>query len=673
LLRSGLAAALLVAAAVLLAAPGPAAAQEGDEYSEFVTDTLFQATPRAPVAYSSIYSRDQARGIWSQTVDYHRSAGRFAIGLDGGTSTSEDLLGISSKNTSGDISGRVDWRATHAWVLSMDGRYSMNSISDGSRASRSEQRRNRLAIKSQYSLKPIESARLALLGSSEFQQNHDLRLAERLIARKDSTQTDTLFSQRDSSYFSGRLDALRAQLDWNLTKGVVFKGIASGSRIRPTTDVRSSAFREPQDGSPTLNRVTQGSVSQPADNALLDGTVTYSGVRATTIALQSRRSGIDQVYFDLGQLRVEQFSNDSRRHTVDIKSAALNPVTLNLTATLNSSHRVYEARPNLNARITTREIGTGIGYTVPGTMLFTNFIVNRTRAEEQATSNGVTLSRLLTANASHRLMGRLWLEGLGSASLFSYQYLVPPGSNRTVSTDDRDIANAFGSIGLRFAITPRCSTTAKFSVNRSHNVSIDETRSAGNIATTVYQLNGTILMPLTRDVSISQTYVLSANYRLFDYSELRNDLSRNFRIETMFADTLSRHAYLRLDHRYYFTDRGDFTPLKNGGPRFYGVSQEQFQQIMEGTVGIRPVPGVLLVAKQSLADTRNHDIITERRTTTQQWNLSLGLEVNRSFWDGAGLIGAVRHESRHQNLSTRGRSVNEEDNWITGVTFQKEF
>jgi hypothetical protein len=141
----------------------------------------------------------------------------------------------------------------------------------------------------------------------------------------------------------------------------------------------------------------------------------------------------------------------------------------------------------------------------------------------------------------------------------------------------------------------------------------------------------------------------------------------------MFADTLSRHAYLRLDHRYYFTDRGDFTPLKNGGPRFYGVSQEQFQQIMEGTVGIRPVPGVLLVAKQSLADTRNHDIITERRTTTQQWNLSLGLEVNRSFWDGAGLIGAVRHESRHQNLSTRGRSVNEEDNWIAGVTFQKEF
>jgi hypothetical protein len=33
----------------------------------------------------------------------------------------------------------------------------------------------------------------------------------------------------------------------------------------------------------------------------------------------------------------------------------------------------------------------------------------------------------------------------------------------------------------------------------------------------------------------------------------------------------------------------------------------------------------------------------------------------------------VRHESRYQNLSTMTGSVNEEDDWIAGVTFQKDF
>ncbi len=668
-----LAALAVVAACLLVAAPRTSVAQESDPYAGVVEDSVFQVTPRSPISYSSYYSRDQARAAWTQSIDYNRTVGKFALGLNGGTSTAEDLLGIASTNTSGDLAGRINWRAAPAWVLTLDGRFSMNSISDGSRGSGSEQRRNRLALKTQYSAKPIESARLVVLGSSEFQQNYDLRFGEGSAAAADSMPSGTRVASRDSSYFSGRLDAIRGQLDWKLRSDVTFKGVASGSRIRPTTNVEASRYFVPGDGSSPVDRVNTLSIRQSADNGLLDGTVTYTGLRATTFELRSVRDGIDQVYFDLGQLQVEQYSNDSRRHAFRIQSGALIPVTVNLNAVLNRSLRLYAARPNLNALITTREIGGGVGYMTRETRVSTNFTVNRTRAEQQAASNGLTISRLISANVTQHVAGQLYLVGLGSASLFSYQYLVPPGSNRTFSADDRDIASAFASVGFRFGITPRCSTSANFSVNRSHNVSIDETRSTGNIATTVYQINGGIRLPLTRDVTIGQTYVLSANYRLFDYDELRNDLTRNFRIETTVADTLSRFAYLRLDHRYYFFDRGDYTPITPGGPVGYGVSQEQFQQILEGTVGIRPIPGLLLLAKQSLADTRNHDILTDARTTTQQWNLNLGLEVNRSFWGGAGLIGSVRHESRYQNLSTMTESDNKEDHWIAGITFQKDF
>jgi hypothetical protein len=670
-------------ALALLAAQGGARAQEVDEYADIVPDSTFEAQAREPVSYNSLYQRDQARAVWSQGIGYNRAFPRFAIGLNANTSTSEDLLGIASKSTTGDIAGKVDWKALHRVVFSLDGNYSMSSISDGSRASTSEQRRNRLALKGQYSPPPVAGARLTLLGTSEYQVNQDLRLSERTVAgRRDSLNPflpDTLATQRDSSYYSGRLDAMLGRLDWSPTGTLVFQGTAFGSRVRPTTDVVTTKYRAPQDGAPAQGEDSNRSVRLPSDNASLSGALTYTGVRGTKFILQSKRSGIDQVYFDLGQLQVEQFSNDTRNHSFLIESGFVPRLTFTLNAGLNRSLREYQIRSNLNALITAREITTGIAYNDPKTSAFASAIVNRTRAEQQATLNGLTLSRSLNVNVTRKISSRLALVGLGSASLYSYEYDFDRAANqnRSFSVDDRDIASAFGSLGLRFSVTPRCSTAVSFTANRSHDVSLDESRSSGNIATTVYQLNGSVWLPLERNLTISQNYAITATYRIFDYAETRNDLTRNFRINTTIADTLLPFAYLRLDHRYYFFDRGDFSPLDPVGDprgvRLYGVQQEQFQQTLEGTVGIRPAGGILLIAKQSLADTRNHDLVNDGRNRIQQWNLSLGLEVSRSFWDGAGLIGAVRHEGRYQNVQNNDASINREDNWIAGVTFQKDF
>jgi hypothetical protein len=320
-------------------------------------------------------------------------------------------------------------------------------------------------------------------------------------------------------------------------------------------------------------------------------------------------------------------------------------------------------------------VSTGAGYTSVARDITVNLDVSRVRAERQSTANGLTIARTLTTNLKQRLFGRLWLVGLGSASLFSYQYLLPDSLKdvKEFSVDDRDVATAFGSVGARLGITPRCSTAVSFSVSRVKAVSIDSTRSAGNFATTVYQINGSLRLPLHRNLSIGQDYIMTATTRAFDYDESRDDLSRNFRIDTTVADTLFPFAYVRLDHRYYAFDQGEFTPIEAGGSRFYGVASEQDQQVLEGTIGVRPLAGITFVVKQSLSDTDNRDVVGNRVVETDQWNLSLGLELNRSFWNGAGLSGAVRRESKYQNIGTVIGSTQKENHWLAAITFLKEF
>ena len=651
--------ALPVVLAILLFGPGgalepkPAAAQEYEEYVEVVSDSLFEVKPAMPATYTSSYTHDQSRGGWTQNLDYSPWWKNLAMNISGSSGTSEDVIRQGSRSTNGDMTGKLNWRAKRRLVLSLGGTFSMSSVADGNRESRSEQRRSALSLQSQYQVPTFLNAQLTIIGSSQIRRDYDLRAGA---------------AQIDSSYLSGRLDALRGRLLWPLVKGATFLGSVYGSRNRPVTSVRSLAFDGSKDTTTTLVR--------PEDNAVFTGTLTIEPLRTTKLILEARRNGNDQVYFDLGQLKLEQYSNDGRFYRFHADAAPRPGLAFNADATMRRTLKEYEVRNNLNALVTTRQVSGGIAYSSPSTFAFLNLDVNRTRAELQKTGNGITLSRSLAVNLSRRVTSNLWFVGLGSATLSSYRYLFTPDPgdpNRTFSPDDRDLAGAFASVGARFLLTPRCSTAANFSISRTHNVALDSLLSAGNIATTVYQLNGSIRMPFHRNLSLGQDYIVTATDRAFDYFEENDGLSRNFRIETMVADTLFPFAYLRVDHRYYFFDQGDFSPLVPGGPRLYGITTEQAQQTLEGTIGLRPFRGVTLIVKQSLSDTENRDLVGGGRNGTDQWNLSLGLELNRSFWNGAGLTGAIRREERYQNVMSKVGSVEEENHWLALISFQKEF
>ncbi|HEY6572064.1 MAG TPA: hypothetical protein VI198_01995, partial [Candidatus Eisenbacteria bacterium] len=621
-----------------------------------VPDSLFEEPPATPASYATTYTHDQSRFGWTQNLEYSPWWKNLAMHLSGSSGTSEDVNRLGSRSTNGDIYGKLDWRAKRRLVLSLNGVHSMSSVADGVRESRSEQRRNALSLQSQYHVPTFWKAQLTLVGSTEFQRHYDLRGSR---------------AQSDSSYASGRLDALYGRLQWPLARGVSFLGSGYGSRNRPTTTV-SRLIRTPAGA----DSITELSGQRPEDNAFLSGTLTFERLRTTKFILEAKRSGINQVYFDLGQLNVEQYSNEGRYYHFRTEGAPRPGFAFNADAALRRTLKEYDLKNNLNALVTSRQLSGGLAYSSASTFAFLNFDLNRTRAEQQKTGNGITLTRVISTNFSQRVLKDFYVVGLGSATLSSYRYLFKPDPNdarRTFSPDDRDVASAFGSIGVRFHVTPRCSTAANFSISRTHNVAIDSLSSSGNIATTVYQLNGSIRLPLHRDLSIGQDYIVTATDRAFDYFEANDGLSRNFRIETTVADTLFPFAYLRVDHRYFFFDQGDFSPIEPGGPRLYGVTTEQAQQILEGTIGIRPIRGVTLLVKQSLADTENRDLVGGGRTGTDQWNLALGLEVNRTFWNGAGLTGAIRREERYQNVSNKIGSVEEENHWLASMTFNKAF
>jgi hypothetical protein len=673
--RVSVVAALVAAWAIAALHPTRARAQEFDPTEGVVPDSIFVEQPRTPLRYQSGYRHDQSRGEWSQSLDYNPTWKSLAMTLSGSSSASEDVISRGSRSTTGDMLGALNYRASQHLILSLNGRYSMSSIADGRRASNSEQRRNDLSFQTQYQTAIAKTGRLTVAGSSEFQRNYDLRASERTVLA-GSGNPDSVAVQRDSSYASGRLDGVRAELLWPVVRGLTFDGKAFGSHTRPVTTVRSLRSSQPVDGTPGIDSVDIRKVALPVGNSIFDGTLTFDRLVGTKATLQATRSGIDQVYFDLGQLQVEQFSNDGRLYSLKVESVLAPGLTFLSYGTINRTLRDYVARPNLNALIVAREASAGMAYNKPATMVFLNLVVNRTRAERQATGNGVTISRVLSTNLQQRVLGRLWLVGLGTATLYSYQYLFkfdPADPERSFSKDDRDVASGFGSVGARFAFTPRCSTAVNFSVSRVHNVSIDKSRSSGNLAITTYQLNGSLRIPLNPNLSIGQDYVMTATYRAYDFDEEKDDLSRNFRIDTTVADTLMPFAFIRLDHRYYFFDNGEFSPIDPGGPRFYGVATEQAQQTLEGTIGIRPVPGVTFVVKQNLSDTVNRNLVSATRQGTEQWNLTLGLEVNRSFWNGAGITGTVQREQKYQNLSNLAQSTSEENHWLAGITFQKEF
>ena len=653
--------ALVVALAA--AAAVPAYAQEIEPGSAAVPDTIFSGESQPGPYYQTVYDRDRSRSNWTQNLSYFRGTRRFAFNGSGNVTT-QDFISTPNKSTFGNFSGHMDGRLTRNWISSLDGQFGMNSSVDATRNSAT--RNNRLQIRTQYSLQPRPTVDLTGALYTEFQQDHGRSTQSFRARAADTAAVDTLKVQRDSSFTSARQDGLSALASWRMKLWLEVNGSALASRRRPSQRSEVRDFVNPLDGSGGgYSRNNVQMTHEPSDNTLFSSKLTFTRIPLTKTVFGFSSSSLNQALFDQ-QLRGQEHQTfDRNSGTLHFEHGPRYKTFLLMDASLTRSLQDFQLRRSSNSLVTTRQLSSTVSYSDVGAGAGLTFQASRSRNERQQTQNGIVINRMLTGNAYRRLSRRLSLDGFGNMNLQSSRYENPRG--------DQDILRRGASVGGGYLLASSCSTVVHFSVNRSQNVSIDPSASGSNNVQTTYQMNAALQYITTRSFSIRQNYLLSAEYKIFDYTERQNYLNRVRRIDTDFVDSLFSFAFLRLAHSFIYRDNGAYFRNTPADPRTYRVATETYEQTLAVTVGLQVVSGVRLIGTQSLLNQRNYDVPRGTVRVRNRFSLIGGAEVNRTLPGGSQIIGALRHIGGYEERMTPLPPPREENYWIAGVTFQKNF
>lgn len=653
----------LVALATLL--PASARAQEEDLGAFINPDSVFTGQSQAPV-YETTFDRDRSRTNWGQTLSYFAGTKRLALNMFG-TTTTQDFTLFTNRSTSGQFYGHLDARPTKQWVWSLEGRFDMNSSTDGTLIS--DSRHNKLQVRTQYAASPIPSMNLLGAVYTEFQLDHDRSVQQRVDPADptiDPTAVDTLRAQRDSSYTSGRKDGVTVLANWNITPWLTFKNTAGAGRLSPSRRSLVRDFANPLDGSGGgyVSEARQNT-NEPTNNANYQTSLAVTRIPRSQVVFGFTTSNVTQSLFDK-QLRGQERARSNRNSgTIHVETSPLSRISIVTDGGLVRGLREYRLRATSNSLVRTQSLMTTIARADTAGRVGISYSVTRSHNERQASQNGVVIDRSLGTTAMRKMSKRFAMDGLASVGLFSSKYDDPRG--------DQDIGRGMVSVGGGYRVSAPCSTTVHFSLNRSHGVSIDPSASGSNNVQTNYQMNATLRLQVTPTFTLSQDYVLSAAYKIFDYeaSESNNYLNRTRRIDTNLTDSLFSVGFIRLTHNFLFRDSGTYARDPGEAERTYRVSVETYEQTLAVTSGFDVTGGVRVVATQSLFNQRNHFLYPDSRTNRNRFALTAGVEVNRTLRDGTQIVGALRHIGGYDEKVTPFTVPNEEDYWIAGFTFQR--
>jgi hypothetical protein len=664
--RRGVPLACSLLVAIACGAPTPALAQEMDPGAAAIPDSVFTQESQPGPSYQTVYDRDRSRSNWTQTLTYYRGMQRFAFNGSGSVTT-QDFLAAGNKSTFGDFYGHMDGRITRNWIVSLDGRFGMNSSVDARR--KSETRNNRLQIRTQYHLQPRPTMMLTGALYTEFQQDHQRStqtVLDEAIPEIDPGAVDTLKVQQDSSYTSARQDGLSGLASWNIKPWLEFYGSALASRKRPSQRSEVRDFLNPLDGSGGgHSRESIQTTHDPSDNTLFSSRVTFTRIPLMRTVFGFQSSSLNQSRFDQ-QLRGQEHQTfDRNAGTVRFEYGPRYKTFFFADASLVRSLQDFQLRRSSNSLATTRQVSSTLSYSEVGSGAGLTFQTSRARYERQQNQNGLVINRTLFGNGYRRISRRLSLDGFGNMSLQSSRFENPK--------TDQDILRRSASVGGGYLLAPTCSTVVHFSVNRTQNVAIDPSASGSNNAQTIYQMNASMQFVPTRNFSIRQNYLLSADYKIFDYTERQNYLNRVRRIDTDFVDSLFTFAFLRLTHSFIYRDFGAYFRNTPSEPRTFRIASEIYEQTLAITVGLELTAGVRLIGTQSLLNQRNLDVPRGTTRVRNHFSLNGGLEVNRTLPGGSQIIGALRHVGGYDERVTPQTPTLEEAYWIAGVTFQKDF
>ncbi len=654
---------VLTVVLMMILIPGTVRAQEEDLGA--VTDSAFEVSLPGPL-YRTVYDRDHSRTNWTQSFSYGRSWKRVVFN-GAGNATTQELLGLRNNTTLGDIYGRLDARLTRRWIVSTEGRFNMNSTADP--RAKTNNRDSKLRLYSQYTAAPVRS--MDLFGSvyTEFQREQVGR-QQAILVPGDSLiipgEVDTLFAQHDSSFTVARQDAVSGRIAWTIQPWLYLYGTGSAGRRFPTQTNRFRNFvRAVNDSTGGYVRDSTQVLEEKGDNSSVFSNVTYSGLRRSKLVLGYQSSSVNQSRFDQELRGIERMAFDRSTASAHIESGPWMNVFWTVDGSLTRNKTGFERRQSSSSILSGRQLLSSLAYSTTVTMASVTFQTTRNHTERQFSQTDLVTDRALAGLVRRTVSSRLILDGSARVSLRSLQFSDP----RT----DQDLLQSGGNVGGGYSLTRACSTSVHFTVNRSRTVSIDPRASGSNNAQTLYQLTATMQYLPSRNVAIRQTYLLSSDYKIYDYAESQNFLNQTRRIDTDFADTLLPFAYVRLTHSFINRDNGNYYRLTPGADRTYRIAFETYEQTLRVGCGIKVVPGVTLSAIQGLFNQKSHDFARSSNSVRNRFSLDAGIDVNRTFPGDCGILGALRHIGGYDEITASQPIANEEDYWIAGVTFQKQF
>jgi hypothetical protein len=652
--------ALMVPTVVLVALAAPRLATLPAVAQEVIPDTTFVPKPRQPISYYTSYDRNVSLVSWLQTLSYAHNAKRVSFNVNAGATTSNGLRGLKTDGFDGDVTGNVNVMAAPHWTWALDGRFGVNTNKDD--FSSTNRRQNRLQLRTQYQFNPLRNLSAMGLVFAELQQ--DQSVGERTIP-----VATTRFGShvgRDSSFTSGRRGGASGTLTWKPVNWFEVGGAGATTRINTTTNTMKQEFFDALSvGVADSIALSDTTTTSPNGDERLDTHFTMTGLRRTTLGLVLHTNSADQQYYALTQRGQENYQYGTRSASFHAETIPFTGSQAVLDLGLDRSYRNYELQSRLNSL--THGANAGGQFSVYRTLsrASVGFLFTRSKAERQVTQNGTVINRAMNLNGARRVNRRLWLDGTGSVSLFTRQYVD--------SKSDKDDVRGYLNAGGGYLVSERCSTAVHFSVNRSHAVAIAFESSGGNNVQTAYQMDAALKLRASPTFTIYQNYQLNANYLIYDYDEKRNALNRIRRIDTTLIDSLFTFATLRLTHNFFFQDRGSYTRAAEDEPREYTVAQETYAQSLTASISVRLLRGVVANATQSLANTRSYFPNPASNTNRNRWNLNLGVIVDRDLPGELRLNGAVQRIDEYTERPGPQPPLDVVDYWIAGITLMKDF
>jgi len=362
----------------------------------------------------------------------------------------------------------------------------------------------------------------------------------------------------------------------------------------------------------------------------------------------------------------ERREQENRNTTANATLKLLPDMDLTLGYDYSRNRSSYALDPGRDNEVTGRTVSASLNYTLAGVRLTSQFTSDAKRNEYYNEQTGDTYGKTLSVTATRDFGTRLKATLNGRTTLYSHHF-----DDVEENDQDRDLYDQEAMLKLDYRVGGSISAGLTLRVREDQLVYIRRTRTGDNKTAQTYLLQPFITKTLSRSMSLTQRYELSADYTFYTFDEDRNFLIRNLGITTEFRWSGLSSLDVTLSHRYVSQDEGAYVRGADGVAR-YGKSSERDDHTLGVTVKYKLFDEIRIEASQDFTVQQRWTVEDqERRLSWERHDARLTgkAAVDYELADGTTLkVSVARTDRDATNIVEQQRRV-----WDISVSIDKTF